>query len=192
MTKRRTTMMKILALSAMVAAAALAPFAAKPAEAAEAARQTAVFETNYGTFKIELYNDLAPNTVKNFTDLAGKGFYDGLTFHRVIDEFMIQGGCPKGNGTGGPGYVIKDEFGKGLRHDKPGVLSMANAGPNTGGSQFFITLVPTPWLQNHHSIFGKVVKHYDVVEALSQVPTNRFDRPLDDVVLETVAITDTL
>ena len=101
MTKRRTTMMKILALSAMVAAAALAPFAAKPAEAAEAARQTAVFETNYGTFKIELYNDLAPNTVKNFTDLAGKGFYDGLTFHRVIDEFMIQGGCPKGNGTGG-------------------------------------------------------------------------------------------
>ena len=192
MTKRRTTMMKILALSAMVAAAALAPFAAKPAEAAEAARQTAVFETNYGTFKIELYNDLAPNTVKNFTDLAGKGFYDGLTFHRVIDEFMIQGGCPKGNGTGGPGYVIKDEFGKGLRHDKPGVLSMANAGPDTGGSQFFITLVPTPWLQNHHSIFGKVVKNYDVVEALSQVPTNRFDRPLDDVVLETVAITDTL
>ena len=93
MTKRRTTMMKILALSAMVAAAALAPFAAKPAEAAEAARQTAVFETNYGTFKIELYNDLAPNTVKNFTDLAGKGFYDGLTFHRVIDEFMIQGGA---------------------------------------------------------------------------------------------------
>ena len=123
MTKRRTTMMKILALSAMVAAAALAPFAAKPAEAADAARQTAVFETNYGTFKIELYNDLAPNTVKNFTDLAGKGFYDGLTFHRVIDEFMIQGGCPKGNGTGGPGYVIKDEFGKGLRHDKPGVQS---------------------------------------------------------------------
>ena len=192
MTKRRTTMMKILALSAMVAAAALAPFAAKPAEAAEAARQTAVFETNYGTFKIELYNDLAPNTVKNFTDLAEKGFYNGLTFHRVIDEFMIQGGCPKGNGTGGPGYVIKDEFGKGLRHDKPGVLSMANAGPDTGGSQFFITLVPTPWLQNHHSIFGKVVKNYDVVEALCQVPTNRFDRPLDDVVLETVAITDTL
>ena len=108
MMKRRTKMMKILALSAMVAAAALAPFAAKPAEAAEPARQTAVFETNYGTFKIELYNDLAPNTVKNFTDLAEKGFYNGLTFHRVIDEFMIQGGCPKGNGTGGPGYVIKD------------------------------------------------------------------------------------
>ena len=188
MTKRRTTMMKILALSAMVAAAALAPFAAKPAEAAEAARQTAVFETNYGTFKIELYNDLAPNTVKNFTDLAGKGFYDGLTFHRVIDEFMIQGGCPKGNGTGGPGYVIKDEFGKGLRHDKPGVLSMANAGPDTGGSQFFITLVPTPWLDGKHAIFGQVKEGMEVVEKIGKLPTDSMDRPLKKVVIEKLTI----
>ena len=118
-------MMKILALSAMVAAAVMFPFAAKQAEAADAAeaapkRQVATFETNYGTFKIELFNDLAPKTVKNFVDLAQKGYYNGLSFHRVIDQFMIQGGCPKGNGTGGPGYNIPDEFGKGLKHDKPG------------------------------------------------------------------------
>lgn len=188
MMKRRTKMMKILALSAMVAAAALAPFAAKPAEAAEPARQTAVFETNYGTFKIELYNDLAPNTVKNFTDLAEKGFYNGLTFHRVIDEFMIQGGCPRGNGTGGPGYVIKDEFGKGLRHDKPGVLSMANAGPDTGGSQFFITLVPTPWLDGKHAIFGQVKEGMEVVETIGKLPTDSMDRPLKKVVIEKLTI----
>ena len=108
-------MMKILALSAMVAAAVMFPFAAKQAEAADAAeaapkRQVATFETNYGTFKIELFNDLAPKTVKNFVDLAQKGYYNGLSFHRVIDQFMIQGGCPKGNGTGGPGYNIPDEF----------------------------------------------------------------------------------
>ena len=117
--------MKILALSAMVAAAVMFPFAAKQAEAADAAeaapkRQIAAFETNYGTFKIELFNDLAPKTVKNFVDLAKKGYYNGLSFHRVIDQFMIQGGCPEGNGTGGPGYTIPDEFGKGLKHDKPG------------------------------------------------------------------------
>ena len=186
-------MMKILALSAMVAAAVMFPFAGKLAEAAEAAeaapkRQVAVFETNYGTFKIELFNDLAPKTVKNFVDLAQKGYYNGLSFHRVIDQFMIQGGCPKGNGTGGPGYTIPDEFGKGLKHDKPGILSMANAGPNTGGSQFFITLVPTPWLDGKHAIFGQVLEGMDVVEKIGKLPTDSMDRPLKKVVMEKVVI----
>ena len=183
-------MMKILALSAMVAAAAMLPFAAQRAEAAEAApkRQIATFETNYGTIKIELYNDLAPKTAKNFADLAKKGFYNGLTFHRVIDQFMIQGGCPEGNGTGGPGYTIPDEFGKGLKHDKPGILSMANAGPNTGGSQFFITLVPTPWLDGKHAIFGQVVEGMDVVEKIGKLPTDSMDRPLKKAVMEKVTI----
>ncbi|MDO5116357.1 MAG: peptidylprolyl isomerase [Synergistaceae bacterium] len=183
--------MKIIALSAMVAAAVIFPFAAKRAEAAEAEaakRQIAVFETNYGTFKIELFNDLAPNTVKNFVDLAKKGYYNGLSFHRVIDQFMIQGGCPKGNGTGGPGYVIKDEFGKGLKHDKAGILSMANAGPNTGGSQFFITLVPTPWLDGKHAIFGEVTEGLDVVEKIGKVQTDSMDRPLKKVVIEKLTI----
>ncbi|MDO4988162.1 MAG: peptidylprolyl isomerase [Synergistes sp.] len=186
-------MMKIFALSALVAAVVLYPFAAKKAEAAEPAeaavkRQVATFETNYGTFKIELYNDLAPKTVKNFVDLANKHFYDKLIFHRVIDNFMIQGGCPKGNGTGGPGYVIPDEFGKGLKHDKPGILSMANAGPNTGGSQFFITLVPTPWLDGHHAIFGHILDGMKVVETIGKVPTDSADRPLKKVVIEKVTI----
>ncbi|MCC8058827.1 peptidylprolyl isomerase [Cloacibacillus sp.] len=186
-------MMKILALSAMVAAAVMFPFAAKQAEAADAAeaapkRQVATFETNYGAFKIELFNDLAPKTVKNFVDLAEKGYYNGLSFHRVIDQFMIQGGCPKGNGTGGPGYTIPDEFGKGLKHDRPGILSMANAGPNTGGSQFFITLVPTPWLDGKHAIFGQVVEGMDVVEKIGKLPTDSMDRPLKKVVMEKVII----
>jgi len=141
-----------------------------------------------GTFKIELFNDLAPKTVKNFTTLVGKKFYDGLIFHRVIDQFMIQGGDPNGNGTGGPGYEIPDEFGKGLKHDKPGMLSMANAGPNTGGSQFFITLVPTPWLDGHHAIFGPVVSGMEVVEKIGKTPTDSQDRPLKKVVIEKITI----
>ena len=152
-----------------------------------AKRQIATFETNCGAFKIELFNDLAPKTVKNFTDLVGKGFYDGLTFHRVIDDFMIQGGCPLGTGTGGPGYQIDDEFGEGLKHDSPGILSMANAGPNTGGSQFFITLVPTPWLDGHHAIFGHVTEGMDVVESIGHTPTDVFDRPLEK--MEIIKIT---
>lgn len=186
-------MMKILALSAMVAAAVMLPMAAPQTDdagMAEAAakRQVAVFDTNYGTFEIELYNDLAPKTVKNFVDLAKKGFYNNVPFHRVIDQFMIQGGDPKGNGTGGPGYTIPDEFGKGLKHDKPGILSMANAGPNTGGSQFFITLVPTPWLDGKHAIFGHVIKGMDVVEKIGKVATDSMDRPLKKVVIEKIVI----
>ena len=148
----------------------------------------AVFETNHGTFEIELFEDKAPITVKNFIDLAEKGFYDGLIFHRVIDGFMIQGGDPNGMGTGGPGYTIPDEFGEGLKHDSEGVLSMANAGPNTGGSQFFITLAPTPWLDGHHAIFGKVVKGMDVVRAIGKGDTDFQDKPLSKVVMEKVTI----
>ena len=162
--------------------------AAMAAETEAAKRQVATFDTNMGTFKIELYNDLAPKTVKNFTDLVGKKFYDGLIFHRVIDNFMIQGGCPKGTGTGGPGYVIRDEFGKGLKHDKPGYLSMANAGPDTGGSQFFITLVPCPWLDGKHAIFGHVISGMDVVEKIGKVATDSQDRPLKKVVMESITI----
>lgn len=152
------------------------------------ANPIAVFETNHGTFEIELFEDKAPITVKNFIDLAEKGFYDGLIFHRVIDGFMIQGGDPNGMGTGGPGYTIPDEFHKDLKHDDEGILSMANAGPNTGGSQFFITLAATPWLDGHHSVFGKVVKGMDVVREIGKVDTDFQDKPLAKVVMEKVTI----
>ena len=148
----------------------------------------AVFETNHGTFEIELFEDKAPITVKNFIDLAERGFYDGLIFHRVTDGFMIQGGDPNGMGTGGPGYTIPDEFHKDLKHDSEGVLSMANAGPNTGGSQFFITLAATPWLDGHHSVFGKVVKGMDVVREIGKVDTDFQNKPLAKVVMEKVTI----
>jgi cyclophilin family peptidyl-prolyl cis-trans isomerase len=148
------------------------------------------FSTNHGDFAIELFEDRAPVTTKNFVDLVEKGYYDGLVFHRVIDGFMIQGGCPQGTGTGGPGYKILDEFHPQLRHDAPGVLSMANAGPNTGGSQFFITLAATPWLDNKHAVFGKVVEGLDVVQKIGKVPTGRQDRPDDPVVMEKVTVGD--
>ena len=128
----------------------------------------ATIETPRGTIKLELFADKTPKTVANFEKLAKKGFYDGLTFHRVIADFMIQGGCPIGNGTGGPGYKFKDEFVPELRHDGPGTLSMANAGPNTNGSQFFITHVACPWLDGKHTVFGKVLEGQDVVNAVRQ------------------------
>ena len=151
-------------------------------------RPVAEFTTNMGNFKIELYSDLAPKTVENFISLANKNFYDGVIFHRVIDNFMIQGGDPTGTGRGGPGYMIEDEFGEGLKHDAPGILSMANAGPDTGGSQFFITLVPTPWLDGHHAIFGHVIEGMDVVESIGHVKTNHADKPLKDVVINSIKI----
>ena len=129
---------------------------------------TATIQTNRGNIVLELHQDKTPNTVKNFIDLAEKGFYNGLTFHRVIADFMIQAGCPQGTGTGGPGYQFDDEFHSELRHDGPGVLSMANAGPNTNGSQFFITHVATPHLDNKHSVFGRVVTGQDVVDSIEQ------------------------
>jgi peptidyl-prolyl cis-trans isomerase B (cyclophilin B) len=129
----------------------------------------AVFETTKGTINVHLYEDKAPVTVANFANLIQRGYYDGLSFHRVIPDFMIQGGCPQGTGTGGPGYQFKDEFDAELKHDKPGMLSMANAGPGTNGSQFFITHVPTPWLDGKHSIFGSVESEadQDVVNAIA-------------------------
>jgi len=152
------------------------------------ANPIAVFETTKGTFEIELYRDKAPKTVENFVTLANKGFYDGLIFHRVIDGFMIQGGDPSGNGTGGPGYTIPDEFHKDLKHDSEGILSMANAGPNTGGSQFFITLAKTPWLDGHHAVFGKVIKGMEVVRTIGKSECDFSDRPLEDVVMKKVTI----
>ena len=136
------------------------------------------FTTNKGVFVAQMFEEKAPQTTKNFIELTEKGFYDGLIFHRVIDGFMIQGG----------GYRIKDEFGEGLAHDSEGILSMANAGPNTGGSQFFITLAPTPWLNGHHAIFGKIVKGMDVVREIGSVATNFQDRPVDPVVMEKVEV----
>ena len=127
----------------------------------------ATFDTDRGPIKIELYPDKAPLTVANFVNLAKRGFYDGLNFHRVIADFMIQGGCPEGSGRGGPGYRFEDETDNGVRHER-GVLSMANAGPNTNGSQFFITHVATPWLDGKHTVFGKVVEGMDAVDAVRQ------------------------
>jgi len=128
--------------------------------------KVATFATDKGVIRVQLHDDKAPKTCANFEKLAGEGFYDGLTFHRVIDDFMIQGGCPDGDGTGGPGYSFEDEFHADLKHDAPGVLSMANAGPNTNGSQFFITHVATPWLDGKHSIFGRVIEGQNVVDAI--------------------------
>ena len=148
----------------------------------------AEFSTSMGNFKVELYNDKAPLTVGNFMKLVDQGFYNGLIFHRVIDGFMLQSGCPHGTGRGGPGYTIKDEFHPELKHDSKGTLSMANAGPNTGGSQFFITVAPTPWLDKHHAIFGKVTEGYEVVDAISKVDKDRMDKPLNDVKINSINI----
>jgi peptidyl-prolyl cis-trans isomerase A (cyclophilin A) len=152
------------------------------------ANRTAHFQTTQGDFAIELFEARAPSTTKNFIDLAEKGYYDGLIFHRVIDGFMIQGGCPSGTGTGGPGYQIPDEFHPELTHAGEGILSMANAGPNTGGSQFFITLAPTAWLDGKHAVFGKVTEGMDVVRAIGSTSTGPGDRPLVDVQMESVKI----
>lgn len=146
------------------------------------------FTTNKGVFVAEMFEDKAPLTTKNFIELTEKGFYDGVIFHRVIEDFMIQGGDPTGTGMGGPGYKIKDEFGEGLKHDDEGILSMANAGPNTGGSQFFITLAPTPWLDGHHAIFGRIVEGMEIVRLIGVVPTDFRDRPKDPVIMEKVEV----
>jgi peptidyl-prolyl cis-trans isomerase A (cyclophilin A) len=153
----------------------------------------AVFDTTEGKFKARLFADKAPNTVDNFVSLAegaktGKPFYDNLTFHRVIPDFMIQGGCPEGTGRGGPGYKFADEFHPELKHTKPGILSMANAGPNSNGSQFFITVAPTTWLDNRHSVFGEVIEGYDVVEKISKLPRDSQDRPKTPVQVRSVKI----
>ncbi len=153
----------------------------------------AAFDTTQGKFKARLFADKAPKTVENFVSLAegtktGKPFYDDTIFHRVIPDFMIQGGDPEGTGRGGPGYRFADEFHAELKHTKPGLLSMANAGPNTNGSQFFITVAPTPWLDNRHSIFGEVTEGYDVVKKISEVPRGAQDRPVQEVRINSVKI----
>ncbi|MBO5752693.1 MAG: peptidylprolyl isomerase [Proteobacteria bacterium] len=161
------------------------------------------FETSMGDMVAELYEDLVPNTVKNFVGLATgqiefvneltgdveqRPFYDGIIFHRVIPEFMIQCGCPRGTGTGGPGYKFRDEFHPKLRHNCAGILSMANAGPHTNGSQFFITEVPTPHLDNRHSVFGKVIEGVDLVKKIARVRRDHRDKPLEPVVLQHVTV----
>jgi peptidyl-prolyl cis-trans isomerase B (cyclophilin B) len=148
----------------------------------------AVMTTSEGTIEVELFDDDAPKTVENFTKLAGDGFYDGLTFHRVIPDFMIQGGCPRGDGTGGPGYSFEDEF-----NDHPvarGYLAMANAGPNTNGSQFFIvTTDAAPWLDGKHTVFGKITSGQDVADAISFVDRDDRDRPVEPQLIESVRVT---
>jgi peptidyl-prolyl cis-trans isomerase A (cyclophilin A) len=148
----------------------------------------AAIDTKFGKIELKFFPDVAPNHVNNFIDLAKKGFYDGTIFHRVIPGFMIQGGDPLGRGTGGPGYRFADEFHPELRHGKAGILSMANAGPNTNGSQFFITLAPTPHLDNRHSVFGEVVQGQEVVAAIGNLPRGASDRPVKDVVLQEVTV----
>ena len=132
------------------------------------ANRVAHFTTSLGSFQAELFEGRAPVTTKNFIDLIEKGYYDGIAFHRVIEGFMLQGGCPKGDGTGGPGYTIPDEFHAELTHDSEGVFSMANSGPNSGGSQFFITLVPTAWLDGKHAVFGKVIEGIETVRTIGR------------------------
>lgn len=188
------------------------PAATKPAvqsktetkkETKKGKEMLAIFETNKGTFKIKLFADKAPKTVENFVGLAegtkeykdpktqkmtkGK-YYDGLVFHRVIPNFMIQGGDPLGTGTGGPGYTFGDEIVPDLKHDKPGILSMANAGPGTNGSQFFVTVAKTPWLDGKHTVFGEVVEGMDVVMAISLAKTQPGDRPAEPIMIKTLKI----
>ncbi len=151
----------------------------------------AVMNTNMGTIEIELFADKTPKTVENFVGLANKGYYDGIIFHRVIADFMIQGGDPTGTGRGGEslwGTSFADEFVTELRHDTPGILSMANSGPNTNGSQFFITLVPTPWLDGKHTIFGKVINGMNLVEDIGKVKTGAGDKPVEDIKMINVKI----
>lgn len=155
---------------------------------AETKRPRAIIETTKGTMIVELYNDKAPKTVANFIKLAKQSFYNGLIFHRVIPDFMIQTGDPTGTGRGGPGYTFEDEFAPDLTHDSPGVVSMANAGPNTNGSQFFITLAATPWLNGKHTIFGRVVEGQAVVDQIAAVERDADDRPRKDVVMTQVTI----
>ncbi len=161
------------------------------------------FTTTGGSFAVRLFEKDAPKTVANFVALAqgtkewtdpstrgvtSRPLYNGLIFHRVIADFMIQGGCPLGNGMGGPGYKFEDEFAPGRRHDKEGILSMANSGPNSNGSQFFITLVPTPWLDNKHSVFGEIAEGIEVIRAIGKTQTGRQDRPTKDITIQSVTI----
>src|SRR5213593_5008957 len=151
---------------------------------------TATLHTSHGPVDVELFDEDAPKTVQNFLDLTAKGFYDGITFHRVIPDFMIQGGCPLGTGTGGPGYEFEDEHSASLRFDRPGKLAMANAGPNTNGSQFFLTVAATPWLNSKHTIFGETIEGQEVVVAISNAPKDTNDRPRTPIVIKKLEIVE--
>jgi peptidyl-prolyl cis-trans isomerase A (cyclophilin A) len=198
----------LIPLATGLVAPALGAQTKKPAAAASAKLNQppglyAVFDTTLGRVVCQLFPDKAPETVKNFVGLA-KGtkkwqdvktkawvqrrYYDGLTFHRVIPNFMIQGGDQSGDGTGTPGYNFKDEFSSDLKFDKPGKLAMANSGPNTNGAQFFITVAPTEWLNNHHTIFGEIVEGQSVADAISQVPRDAHDKPNTPVVIKKVTV----
>ena len=168
---------------------ALACFSASAESTAGLKDVNVVISTTKGDIELALYPSKAPVTVANFLNLASRGYYKGITFHRVIPNFMIQGGDPEGTGMGGPGYTIEDEFLDDLRFDGEGILAMANTGmPHTGGSQFFITLDKTPWLNGHHTIFGKVKEGMDVVRRIGHSETDMADRPLEDVVIKTIEI----
>ncbi len=193
----------ILVVSLAVAAVAADPSSPMQEEKELKPGIYAHFKTSEGDFTIQLFDKDAPKTVENFVGLAEgtkewtdpksdekvkKPFYDGLIFHRVIDGFMIQGGCPLGQGIGGPGYKFDDEFSPKLRHSKPGILSMANSGKNTNGSQFFVTLVPTPGLDDKHSVFGEVIDGMDVVKKIGSTKTDARDRPVKEVVINEIKI----
>lgn len=196
MVQRRSLVTVALCAVMLATAGAQEQQPKKPREKAKVesvnAKEYAVIETSMGTIEIELFGKQTPKTVKNFTGLAEKGYYNGVIFHRVIDNFMIQGGDPTGTGRGGESFFggkFEDEIVPALKHDAPGILSMANAGPNTNGSQFFITLVPTPWLDGKHTVFGKVTKGMEVVQAIGKVQTSKpGDRPTKDVVMTKVTI----
>ncbi len=198
---RRSILIGMISVAA--ASASLSAYAADAPAAKKGPGTYAVFNTNMGTFTAKLFDKDAPKTVANFVGLASgtkewtdpktgakvkKPFYNGLIFHRVINGFMLQGGCPLGQGIGGPGYKFADEFSPKLRHSKEGILSMANSGPGTNGSQFFVTLGPTPHLDDRHSVFGEVVSGMDVVKKIGATPTGAQDRPIKDVVMKEVKI----
>jgi cyclophilin family peptidyl-prolyl cis-trans isomerase len=175
------TMKKYIATAALV-------FLAQGAAYAEEGTVKVKIETTMGEIQADLYASEAPKTVENFTTLAKKGFYDGIVFHRVIPGFMVQTGDPTGTGRGGPGYQFEDEFSPKLKHDKPGVLSMANAGPNTNGSQFFITEAPTPHLDGRHSVFGQVTQGQDVVKKIASAERDASDRPRQEIKMTKVTV----
>lgn len=150
--------------------------------------QIVVLETNQGNIEIKLFTDIAPKTCENFVGLANKGYYNGIIFHRVIKDFMIQGGDPLGTGMGGPGYQFEDEIDSSLTFDAPGILAMANSGPNTNGSQFFITTVPTTWLNGKHTIFGKVISGMDIVTKIENTPVGPNDKPVTPVTIQSISI----
>ena len=178
--------------ASLIMNAACTAMAGRPATGREGVVATAqaTIETTKGTIVIELFGQEAPKTVANFTKLTTQGFYNGVIFHRVIPGFMIQTGDPEGTGSGGPGYTFADEFSPKLKHDHPGILSMANGGPDTNGSQFFITVAATPWLNGKHSIFGQVIQGQEVADAIANAPRNAQDRPTTTIKMTSVTVKD--